>query len=203
MSGADDVLSAVQKIVGDKPLFLLAGASDLVNEKLRELPEALNSWQEEHRDVPMKAAGALVGRVFRANLKVGELYDELTRRGEEVMSKMRGEPVYAEEDEPFVREPFMPEPVHRPETAPVVQPPKAVVKQAPAKPAAASKAPAKKAPDKKAPAKKAPAKNAPAKNAGATTAEATNAAKKAATKAQAPSKVTTRKVATKKPAQGA
>ena len=198
MSGADDVLSAVQKIVGDKPLFLLAGASDLVNEKLRELPEALNSWQEEHRDVPMKAAGALVGRVFRANLKVGELYDELTRRGEEVMSKMRGEPVYAEEDEPFVREPFMPEPVHRPETAPVVQPPKAVVKKAPAKQAAASKAPAKKAPDKKAPAKKAPAKNA-----GATTAEATNAAKKAATKAQAPSKVTTRKVATKKPAQGA
>jgi len=193
MSGADDVLSAVQKIVGDKPLFLLAGASDLVNEKLRELPEALNSWQEEHRDVPMKAAGALVGRVFRANLKVGELYDELTRRGEEVMSKMRGEPVYAEEDEPFVREPFMPEPVHRPETAPVVQPPKAVVKKAPAKQAAASKAPAKKAPDKKA----------PAKNAGATTAEATNAAKKAATKAQAPSKVTTRKVATKKPAQGA
>jgi hypothetical protein len=198
MSGADDVLSAVQKIVGDKPLFLLAGASDLVNEKLRELPEALNSWQEEHRDVPMKAAGALVGRVFRANLKVGELYDELTRRGEEVMSKMRGEPVYAEEDEPFVREPFMPEPVHRPETAPVVQPPKAVVKKAPAKQAAASKAP-----DKKAPAKKAPAKKAPAKNAGATTAEATNAAKKAATKAQAPSKVTTRKVATKKPAPGA
>jgi len=188
MSGADDVLSAVQKIVGDKPLFLLAGASDLVNEKLRELPEALNSWQEEHRDVPMKAAGALVGRVFRANLKVGELYDELTRRGEEVMSKMRGEPVYAEEDEPFVREPFMPEPVHRPETAPVVQPPKAVVKKAPAKQAAASKVPAKKA---------------PAKKAGATTAEATKAAKKAATKAQAPSKVTTRKVATKKPAQGA
>jgi hypothetical protein len=193
MSGADDVLSAVQKIVGDKPLFLLAGASDLVNEKLRELPEALNSWQEEHRDVPMKAAGALVGRVFRANLKVGELYDELTRRGEEVMSKMRGEPVYAEEDEPFVREPFMPEPVHRPETAPVVQPPKAVVKKAPAKQAAASKAPA----------KKAPAKKAPAKKAGATTAEATKAAKKAATKAQAPSKVTTRKVATKKPAPGA
>jgi len=193
MSGADDVLSAVQKIVGDKPLFLLAGASDLVNEKLRELPEALNSWQEEHRDVPMKAAGALVGRVFRANLKVGELYDELTRRGEEVMSKMRGEPVYAEEDEPFVREPFMPEPVHRPETAPVVQPPKTVVKQAPAKKAGASKVPA----------KKAPAKKAPAKKAGATTAEATKAAKKAATKAQAPSKVTTRKVATKKPAQGA
>jgi hypothetical protein len=198
MSGADDVLSAVQKIVGDKPLFLLAGASDLVNEKLRELPEALNSWQEEHRDVPMKAAGALVGRVFRANLKVGELYDELTRRGEEVMSKMRGEPVYAEEDEPFVREPFMPEPVHRPETAPVVQPPKTVVKQAPAK-----QAPAKKAGASKVPAKKAPAKKAPAKNAGATTAEATNAAKKAATKAQAPSKVTTRKVATKKPAPGA
>jgi len=193
MSGADDVLSAVQKIVGDKPLFLLAGASDLVNEKLRELPEALNSWQEEHRDVPMKAAGALVGRVFRANLKVGELYDELTRRGEEVMSKMRGEPVYAEEDEPFVREPFMPEPVHRPETAPVVQPPKTVVKQAPAKKAGASKVPA----------KKAPAKKAPAKKAGATTAEATKAAKKAATKAQAPSKVTTRKVATKKPAPGA
>ena len=193
MSGADDVLSAVQKIVGDKPLFLLAGASDLVNEKLRDLPEALNSWQEEHRDVPMKAAGALVGRVFRANLKVGELYDELTRRGEEVMSKMRGEPVYAEEDEPFVREPFMPEPVHRPETAPVVQPPKTVVKQAPAKKAGASKAPA----------KKAPAKTAPVKKAGATTAEATKAAKKAATKAQAPSRVTTRKVATKKPAPGA
>jgi len=192
MSGADDVLSAVQKIVGDKPLFLLAGASDLVNEKLRELPEALNSWQEEHRDVPMKAAGALVGRVFRANLKVGELYDELTRRGEEVMSKMRGEPVYAEEDEPFVREPFMPEPVHRPETAPVVQPPKTVVKQAPAK----------QAPAKKAGASKVPAKKAPAKKAGATTAEATKAAKKAATKAQAPSKVTTRKVATKKPAPG-
>ncbi len=181
MSGADDVLSAVQKIVGDKPVFLLAGASDLVNQKLRELPVALNSWQEQHRDFPMKAAGALVGRAFRANLKVGELYDELTRRGEEVVSKMRGEPVYAEEDEPFVREPFMPEPVHRAETAPVVQPPKTVVKQAPAK---------------KAPAKKAAAK-------AEATKAATKAAKKAATKAQAPSKVTTRKVTAKKPAPGA
>ena len=171
MSGADDVLSAVQKIVGDKPLFLLAGASDLVNEKLRELPDALNSWQEDHRDVPMKAAGALVGRVFRANLRVGELYDELTRRGEEVMSKMRGEPVYAEEDEPFVREPFMPEPVHRVDTAPVVQPPKTVAKKAPAKTAVAKKAPAK-----------------------------TAVAKKAAAKNDAPKKVTTRKVATKKAA---
>jgi hypothetical protein len=169
MSGTDDVLNAVQKIVGDKPLFLLAGASDLVNEKLRELPDALNAWQEEHRDFPMKAAGALVGRAFRANLKVGELYDELTRRGEEVMSKMRGEPVYAEEDEPFIREPFMPEPVHHVDAVPVVQPPKTVAKKASAKKTVAKKAPASQQVAKAA-AKKA----------------TTNAAKKAATKKAAP-----------------
>jgi hypothetical protein len=61
----------------------------------------------------MRAAGALIGSAFRANLKVGELYDDLTRRGHDVMTKMRGEDVVAEEDEPFFHEPFMPEPVRR------------------------------------------------------------------------------------------
>jgi hypothetical protein len=111
MSRADDLLSNVQKAVGDKPLLLLAGAGDLVSEKLRELPDALSAWQEENRDFPMRAAGTVIGSVFRANLRLGELYDELTRRGQDVMTKMRGEDVVAEEDEPFVHEPFMPEPV--------------------------------------------------------------------------------------------
>ena len=62
----------------------------------------------------MRAAGALVGGAFRANLKLGELYDDVTRRGEHVMTKMRGDTVYAEEDEPFVHEPYMPEPVRPP-----------------------------------------------------------------------------------------
>lgn len=133
MSTADDLFSAARRVIGDKPLFLLAGAGDLVNEKLRELPSRLNSMQEEYRDVPLKAAGNLVGQVFRANLKLGELYDDLTRRGEDVVSKMRGEPVYDDGDEPFVREPYMPEPVHQVAQPPMVQPPKTVVKKAPAK----------------------------------------------------------------------
>ena len=113
MSRADDLLNSVQKAVGDRPLQLLVGVGDLVSEKLRELPDAVTTWQEENRDFPMRAAGALIGSAFRANLKVGELYDELTRRGQDVMTKMRGEDVFAEEDEPFVHEPFMPEPVRR------------------------------------------------------------------------------------------
>jgi hypothetical protein len=133
MSRADDLFNAVQKVVGDKPLVLLAGASDLVNEKLRELPDALNSLQSEYKDMPMRAAGAVVGQVFRANLKVGQLYDEVTRRGEDAVAKMRGERVVPEEDEPFVHEPFMPVPVH-PASPPVVRPAKkAAVIKAPAK----------------------------------------------------------------------
>jgi hypothetical protein len=170
MSAADDIFNAARRVVGDKPLFLLAGAGDLVNEKLRELPSRLTSLQDDYREVPMKAAGNLVGQVFRANLKLGELYDDLTRRGEEVVAKMRGEPVYDDGDEPFVREPFMPEPVHK-----LAQPP---VNTPPAKKAPAKKAPAKKAPAKKAPAKKAPAKKAPAKK------TATDSTTSAATKRQ-------------------
>jgi hypothetical protein len=114
MTFADDVLNSIQKAVGDRPVLLLAGASDLVTEKLRELPDAVSAWQAENRDFPIRAASALIGSAFRANLRVGELYDEITRRGEDVMTKMRGEDVVAEEDEPFVHEPFMPEPVRPP-----------------------------------------------------------------------------------------
>lgn len=116
MSRTDDLLNSVQKAVGDRPLQLLVGVGDLVSEKLRELPDAVTTWQEENRDFPMRAAGALIGSAFRANLKVGELYDDLTRRGQDVMTKMRGDEVIAEEDEPFVHEPFMPEPVRRLDT---------------------------------------------------------------------------------------
>jgi hypothetical protein len=114
MTFADDVLNSIQKAVGDRPVLLLAGASDLVTEKLRELPDAVSAWQAENRDFPIRAASALIGSAFRANLRVGELYDEITRRGEDVMTKMHGEEVIAEEDEPFVHEPFMPEPVRPP-----------------------------------------------------------------------------------------
>ena len=117
MSRADDLLSSIQKAVGDTPVLLLAGAGDLVSEKLRELPDAVSAWQAENRDFPMRAAGALIGSAFRANLRVGELYDELTRRGEDVLTKMRGDEVVAEEDEPFLHEPFMPEPVRPPSQA--------------------------------------------------------------------------------------
>jgi hypothetical protein len=147
MSRADDLLSNVQKAVGDKPFVLLAGAGDLVSEKLRELPDVVSAWQAENRDFPMKAAGVLVGAAFRANLRVGELYDELTRRGQDVMTKMRGDDVVAEEDEPFLHEPFMPEPVRR------------------ASPAAATKVAAKGAAKKGATKKKVAAKSAAKKGA--------------------------------------
>jgi hypothetical protein len=120
MTFADDVLNSIQKAVGDRPVLLIAGASDLVTEKLRELPDAVTAWQAENRDFPIRAASALIGSAFRANLRVGELYDELTRRGEDVITKMRGEEVVAEEDEPFVHEPFMPEPVRPPAHTPKV-----------------------------------------------------------------------------------
>jgi hypothetical protein len=149
MTAPDDFLSAMQKVLGGKPLFLLAGAGDLVTEKLRELPEALNSLQSEYKDFPMKAAGAMIGQAFRANLKVGELYDELTRRGEEVVAKMRGEEVFDEEDEPFLREPFMPEPVHRTAAEPAAHAPAAPAKKTAAKKTAAKKTAAKKTAAKK------------------------------------------------------
>jgi hypothetical protein len=164
MSTVDDFFNAARRVVGDKPLFLLAGAGDLVNEKLRDLPTTLTSMQEEYRDVPMKAAGNLVGQVFRANLKLGELYDDLTRRGEDVVAKMRGEPVYDDGDEPFVREPYLPEPVHKVAQPPAAPPTKVVAKKASAKKAPAKKtASAKKAAVKKAPAKKSATKRQPNK----------------------------------------
>lgn len=180
MSRADDLFNAVHRVVGDKPLVLLAGASDLVNEKLRELPDALNSLQTEYKDMPMRAAGAVVGQVFRANLKVGELYDELTRRGEDAVAKMRGEQVVAEEDEPFVHEPFMPVPVH-PASPPAVRPAK---KAAVTKPPAKRPAPIKKsAPIKQTTAAK---KAAPVKSTATKTAAAKSAAAKKTTARRRP-----------------
>jgi len=166
MSRADDLLNSVQKAVGDAPLQLLVGVGDLVSEKLRELPEAVTTWQVENRDFPMRAAGALIGSAFRANLKAGELYDELTRRGQEVMTRMRGEDILAEEDEPFVHEPFMPEPVRR--VAPGAERGRTSAKAATSKKSTAAK--------QKAAPKKAATKNAATKKAAA------KSTKKAATK---------------------
>lgn len=163
MSAVDDIFNAARRVVGDKPLFLLAGAGDFVNEKLRELPSRLTSMQEDYRDVPMKAAGNLVGQVFRANLKLGELYDDLTRRGEDVVTKMRGEPVYDDGDEPFVREPYMPEPVHKVAQPPVVPPTTSATKKTAAKKTAAKKTGATKSAAKKTAAKKTAAKRQPKK----------------------------------------
>jgi hypothetical protein len=162
MSTVDDIFNAARRVVGDKPLFLLAGAGDLVNEKLRELPSRLSSMQDDYREVPMKAAGNLVGQVFRANLKLGELYDDLTRRGEDVVTRLRGEPVYADDDEPFVREPYMPEPVHKVAQPPVV-PPTAAAKKTAAKKTAAKKTAAKTTAAKTTAAKKTAAKTTAAK----------------------------------------
>jgi hypothetical protein len=170
MSRADDLLNSVQKAVGDGPLQLLVGVGDLVSEKLRELPEAVTTWQEENRDFPMRAAGVLIGSAFRANLKVGELYDELTRRGQDVMTKMRGEDVVAEEDQPFVHEPFMPEPVRRLPTKKTSHAKHAEASMTSATKAAGSKSAKKtstKAATKKAATKKVATKRAPAKTAAA------------------------------------
>ncbi|MDQ1496039.1 MAG: hypothetical protein QOG69_2522 [Actinomycetota bacterium] len=169
MSRADDLLSNVQKAVGDKPLLLIAGAGDLVSEKLRELPDALSAWQEENRDFPMRAAGTVIGSVFRANLRLGELYDDLTRRGQDVMTKMRGDDVVAEEDEPFVHEPFMPEPVRSVNTSASASTTR--------KPASATKAAKKVSAAKKAPSSK---KSAAAKTAGPTATSRTKSATKKA-----------------------
>jgi hypothetical protein len=154
MSTVDDLFNAARRAVGDKPLFLLAGAGDFVNEKLRELPSRLTSLQADYREVPIKAAGNFVGQVFRANLKLGELYDDLTRRGEDVIAKMRGEPVYDDGDEPFVREPYMPEPVHKVAEPPAVPPAKSAAKKTPATKTPATKTPATKTPATKTPATK-------------------------------------------------
>ena len=181
MSRTDDLLNSVQKAVGEGPLQLLVGVGDLVSEKLRELPDAVTTWQEENRDFPMRAAGVLIGSAFRANLKVGELYDELTRRGQDVMTKMRGDDVVAEEDEPFVHEPFMPEPVRR-------LPPTAAAKSA-KKPATEASAKA---------ATKKSAKKASTKSATKKTATKKTTTQKAPTKKLAAKKAAAKKVAAKK-----
>jgi hypothetical protein len=153
MSRIDDLLKAVQDAVGETPVYLLAGAGDLAAEKLRELPQSIESY----RDFPMRAAGAVVGSAFKANLRLGQLFDDLTARGHDVVEQLRGNEVVSEEDEPFVREPFMPEPAH---PTPAEHARKAPVKKTAAKKAAVRTTAAKKA-AKKAPAKKAPAKKAP------------------------------------------
>jgi hypothetical protein len=168
VSRLDDLLKVVQDAVGETPLYLIAGAGDLVAEKLRELPSSI----EEYRDFPMKAAGAVVGGAFKANLRVGQLFDELTARGHDVVEQLRGNDVVAEEDEPFVREPFMPEPVRPPASTAA----SSATKKAPAKNTAATEAtPAKQTAAKKAaPAKKTAAKKTAAKK----TAAKKSAAKK-------------------------
>jgi hypothetical protein len=188
MSRTDDLFNSVQKAVGDRPLQLLVGVGDLVSEKLRELPDAVTTWQEENRDFPMRAAGALIGSAFRANLKVGELYDDLTRRGQDVMTKMRGDEVVAEEDEPFVHEPFMPEPVRRLDTngrtagrAATSKSAAASKRASHAKHAEAAMTPAKKASPKKVATKKAATKKAATKKAATKKAATTKAATKKAT----------------------
>ncbi len=161
MSTADDLFNAARRVIGDKPLFVLAGAGDLVNEKLRELPSRLASMQEEYRDVPMKAAGNLVGQAFRANLKLGELYDDLTRRGEDVVAKMRGEAVYDDADEPFVREPYLPEPLHPVAQPPAAPPTKAVAKKVPAKKVPAKKVTLRRRPRRRRPRRRRPRRRRP------------------------------------------
>jgi hypothetical protein len=182
MSRADDFFSSIQKAVGDRPVLLLAGAGDLVSEKLRELPDAVSAWQAENRDFPMRAAGALIGSAFRANLRVGEFYDELTRRGEDVLTKMRGDEVVAEEDEPFLHEPFMPEPVRPPSHS--------AKAQATSTTAAATKAAAK----KKAGATKAAATKSAAKSTSMKSSRK-SAAKESATKSAAKKNASRRAVA--------
>ena len=162
MSRIDDLLKAVQDAVGETPVYLLAGAGDLAAEKLRELPQSI----EAYRDLPMRAAGAVVGGAFKANLRIGQLFDELTARGHDVVEQLRGNEVVLEEDEPFVREPFMPEPVRPPAASspkPAAAPPPkkaaatkatAAKKSTAAKKTAATKTTAKKATAKKATAKK-------------------------------------------------
>jgi hypothetical protein len=153
MSRIDDLLKAVQDTVGETPVYFLAGAGDFAAEKLRELPQSIESY----RDLPMRAAGAVVGSAFKANLRLGQLFDELTARGHDVVEQLRGNEVVPEEDEPFVREPFMPEPV---------RPPVPVKTATPTKKAAAKKTAAKKTVAKKAvPIKKA-AKKPPPQRAG-------------------------------------
>jgi hypothetical protein len=183
MSRADDLLSSIQKAVGDAPVLLLAGAGDLVSEKLRELSDAVSAWQAENRDFPMRAAGALIGSAFRANLRVGELYDELTRRGEDVLTKMRGDEVFAEEDEPFLHEPFMPEPVRPPS-------------HAAAKKSAAKKSAAKRT-SMKSSTKGAATKGAATKGAATKGAATKGAAKKSAAKKSAAKKSAAKKSSTK------
>jgi hypothetical protein len=152
MSRIDDLLKAVQDAVGETPVYLLAGAGDLAAEKLRELPQSI----EAYRDLPMRAAGAVVGGAFKANLRIGQLFDELTARGHDVVEQLRGNDVVLEEDEPFVREPFMPEPV-RPPAASSAKPAAATVpkKATPARKNAAKTTTAKKTTAKKTTAKKA------------------------------------------------
>jgi hypothetical protein len=146
MSRIDDVLKAVQDAVGETPVYLLAGAGDFAAEKLRELPQSI----EAYRELPMRAAGMVVGGAFKANLRLGQLFDELTARGHDVVEQMRGNEVVPEEDEPFVREPFMPEPV-RPPSTPVAD---AAVQPSTAKKTVAKKTAAKKTAAKKTTAKK-------------------------------------------------
>lgn len=165
MTDRDVWLDAVRQVVGDRPLFLIAGATDLMTEKLRQLPDALNSLQQGSREFPLRAASAIVGQAFRVNLRAGELYDDLTRRGEHVVAKLQGEPDYAEEDEPFVRAPYLPEPV-RPPAPPVSAEPAGPIVKAPAAPL--RKAPKAVPPVKKAAAKKGPAKKVAAKKAAPT-----------------------------------
>jgi hypothetical protein len=158
MSRIDDLLKAVQDAVGETPVYLLAGAGDFAAEKLRELPQSIESY----RDFPMRAAGAVVGSAFKANLRLGQLFDDLTARGHDVVDQMRGNEVVPEEDEPFVREPFMPEPVHPPVPAESATPAKRTTAK---KAATAKKTPAKKT----AAAKKSPVKRPPTQRAGEST----------------------------------
>lgn len=118
MSGRDDLLRRLRQTLGDQPTYVLAGAADLIAEQTRrivgQLPTSLEEIQARSREVPLRAAGALVGNAARFTLRFGQLYDELTRRGRRVVDGTAPvDETAADDEEPFVREPFMPEPLHQ------------------------------------------------------------------------------------------
>lgn len=130
----------VQKVVkGFEPKDLQSKAVDTAKTRRAQAEQRFNALQADAKELPAKVQADVKARVDQNVATVVSTYGDLAKRGEAVVTRIRGEQAPAAPAEPAPAE-------------------KATAKKAPAKKSAAKKTAAKKAPAKKTAAKKTAAK---------------------------------------------
>ncbi|WP_061295160.1 hypothetical protein [Herbidospora cretacea] len=85
----------VKKLTESKPFYALTGVGDYAVEKLREIPVRVNQLQQVRREEAYAYAGRVQGKAENVANTVAErlntIYDDLAKRGRQVVSQATGE----------------------------------------------------------------------------------------------------------------